>query len=842
MRLTAKWQNFRFSLRTWLLLLSVLSMLPVLLAMVFGILLKQKEEERQMQATLRARAQGVAQYLEQRIQMAVSSLNALGLSDAAQRGDLKLLYDDAKRVVDGNADIFRAVSLVNREEELLFVTSLPFGAETFTTREILAVRQVFKTGRPNVSGIFVAPASPKALVAVSVPIRQKGNITFCLRMLLTSASISEMLGSVVTSEGWVAVLADPGGNLLARNFNAERFVGRRVAPVALEALHRGERSFFHFETLEGIASTGLWVPVHGGEWRLGLSAPDSVLKEHARQSLQYLLWGGFAGLLFAVALSQWLARYLGRQAQAMADVVGEMSAAQSLHVSEFWGIVQRFLQIRHEEALLGRDLDRVTTQRDEIRDLYDFAPCGYHSLNAEGRLVEINETELHWLGYTHNEVMGRPFSDFFTDKSFAVFREHFPTLKATGELHDLEIELVRKDGSSFPVLVSATAVRDDDGTFVKSRSTVFDISERKAQEEALQQAHVALARERDLLESRVHERTLELARARDDAEGSNRIKTALLSNVSHEFRTPLNHIIGNAYLLDQALTDPQQRAQLHAISQASHDLLVLVNNLIDVSRLEGQQMQLELREFDLRDMLERVARRTQAALAGKAITLACEWAPDLPLRLVGDEARIGQVLQQLLENAVKFSDQGRVVLRARQADRNGMVATVRFEVEDQGIGISEAHRDRVFTLLEQGDGSATRQRGGTGLGLALCHRLVVLMGGRIGVTPVQPHGSCFWFELALTLVPMVPVVAEAQPQAESPPLDVSRLNEVADHMAALLQDDDAEAVSYGAQQHRLLEVLLKEQMPAFEQLLANFEFPQALALLRAQREGGTGQR
>jgi signal transduction histidine kinase len=257
-----------------------------------------------------------------------------------------------------------------------------------------------------------------------------------------------------------------------------------------------------------------------------------------------------------------------------------------------------------------------------------------------------------------------------------------------------------------------------------------------------------LARYRYHLEDLVHTRTLDLAQARDAAESTNRAKSAFLANVSHEMHTPLNRIEELAYLLSREVPDGWGRERLAQIEQTARHLLDLVNNLLDLAQIESGQIRIQCREFDLPELLDEVVlvQDSRDQIAAKGLKFVREIDPAVPNVLTGDPARLRQVLDQLLSNAVKFSEQGRIVLRVQPREAGAERLSVRFEVQDQGIGISPAVRSELFQRFNQGDNSLTRKFGGTGLGLVLCQRLVALMGGEIDLVGTPGRGTTvgFW--------------------------------------------------------------------------------------------------
>lgn len=265
-----------------------------------------------------------------------------------------------------------------------------------------------------------------------------------------------------------------------------------------------------------------------------------------------------------------------------------------------------------------------------------------------------------------------------------------------------------------------------------------------------------LVQHRHHLEVLVHARTLELAQARDAAESADRAKTAFLRNASHEMCTPLNHITGIAHLLRRALCEPRDQARLDTLEHAAQHLLRLVSDLLDFTRLEAEELVLEPQPFDPRALLTPVIEAYATAAVAKGLDLVTAVDSNLPERLQGDPQRLRQVLLQLLDNAVKFSAQGRIEVRLRAGERQGPRLQVYFEVVDQGIGVDEALATRLFQRFKAGDDSTTRPYPGLGLGLALCQRLVQLMLGAIRLTSVPGQGTTVTFWVPLEITPAVP--------------------------------------------------------------------------------------
>ncbi len=255
--------------------------------------------------------------------------------------------------------------------------------------------------------------------------------------------------------------------------------------------------------------------------------------------------------------------------------------------------------------------------------------------------------------------------------------------------------------------------------------------------------------------SRVAERqraSNELATARDAAMESSRLKSDFLATMSHEIRTPMNGVIGLTGLLLSTDIDERQRQYAEGVQSAGEALLAIINDILDFSKIEAGRLELEVIDFDLVQVIEEAAALVAEPAQRKGLELVVECGPGLPSSVRGDPARLRQVLLNLASNAVKFTPEGEVLLRARpieSVDDADHDVTIRFEVVDTGIGVTEAHRQRLFEPFSQADASTTRRFGGTGLGLAISRRLVAAMGGDLGFDSTPGAGSTFWFTLPL---------------------------------------------------------------------------------------------
>jgi PAS domain S-box-containing protein len=378
-------------------------------------------------------------------------------------------------------------------------------------------------------------------------------------------------------------------------------------------------------------------------------------------------------------------------------------------------------QIEADQAVLAQ---RLRDHQFYTRSLFESNIDALMTTDPIGIITDVNKQMEALTGCTRDELIGAPFKGFFTDpaRAEAGIRLALNTRKVT----DYELTARNRDGKETVVSYNATTLYDRDrklqGVFAAAR----EITERKQYERSLREATLT-------------------------AERASSAKSEFLANMSHEIRTPLNAVIGLGYLLEHTTLDEDQRQLLTKIQFGGHALLGVINNVLDLSKIEAGEMLLEDEPFDLPELVRDLGQMLAPQASAKGIELIVDSEASLPRIVRGDASRLRQVLTNLLGNAIKFTERGGVELKVFCTERTSERIQLRCTVDDSGIGVEPTALARLFTPFTQADASTTRRFGGTGLGLSITRRFIELMGGEIGVTSAVGVGSQFWIDVPLCI-------------------------------------------------------------------------------------------
>ena len=532
--------------------------------------------------------------------------------------------------------------------------------------------------------------------------------------------------------------------------------------------YNGLEVLVHFRPIE-------YQPMQHRPW--GLVAKMSAAEAYAPLDdfQRARLWVQIGLLIIGLAGSFWLSRRLTRPIRDLTETAtavagGDLTAQVNVTTDDEIGVLGRTFnvmtrqlqssyatledRVRQRTAELSSEIARreavqqeVQQNAERIQRIIDTANDAFISMDAAGLIVEWNPQAQAMFGWTRDEVLQRPVADtLIPESSREGHSRGLERFLKTREAHvlnrRLELTALRRDGTEFPVGLTITPQRLGD-EFVFN-AFLHDITQRKEDEQTLRDA-------------------------RESAEAANRSKSEFLANMSHEIRTPMNGIIGMSELLASTQLKPEQRGYLKMVKQSAEALLGLLNDILDFSKIEAGKLELENIPFSLRDCVGNVGHTLSSRASEKGIELACRVAPEIPDILIGDPGRLRQVIVNLAGNAIKFTEQGEVVIdvvpvpngsaarvdeaaRSEEAEDGSAPPTdstgkavMKVMVRDTGIGIPPEKQKVIFDAFGQADASTTRQYGGTGLGLAISTQLVELMQGQIHVESEVGQGTTFSF-------------------------------------------------------------------------------------------------
>jgi PAS domain S-box-containing protein len=385
---------------------------------------------------------------------------------------------------------------------------------------------------------------------------------------------------------------------------------------------------------------------------------------------------------------------------------------------------EQYIAIRTDVTRMKAIEQRLEEQLHFSRQIVDATPIPVYFKGTDGRYIGANRAFADLFGVTGEDLLAKTVADLFPAEIADFHRRHDAELFRTVGSQSYELAVRMPDGTPRTLLYHKATLTHSDGSVRGLIGAIIDITQRKQWEDGL------------------------LA-AKEAAEAASRAKGEFLANMSHEIRTPMNGIIGMTELALDLARDEHQRDYLNTARSSAMGLLTVVNDILDLSKIEAGKVVIEAVAFDPAADLESALKALHPQAAAKGLRLAVACQGPMPHAVTGDPTRIRQVLVNLVSNAIKFTERGEVAVRLECAGITDGRAMLRYSVRDTGIGIARDKQEVVFDAFAQADGSTTRRFGGTGLGLAICRRLVNLMGGTIGVDSEPGRGSIFHFALGL---------------------------------------------------------------------------------------------
>jgi PAS domain S-box-containing protein len=558
---------------------------------------------------------------------------------------------------------------------------------------------------------------------------------------------------------------------------------------------RWKKSYYISETVIG----------NPAEWKLILEQPvapfQKMLYDQYRRKLTLL----FVILMVTLALAEYLSRKIIGKLRQLRSLTHELPLRLALADGEIeWpesGITevshlinnfremattlsQQFGETRQaNETLELRVLERTAeldaanaaltaevAERRQAEDALRKSEALYHSLvetsqdliwqcDAEGRYTYLNLAWEQVLGYELHEMLGKKFTDFEPPSNSRRDLAIFSRLMKGDPVDRYESVYIGKSGREIHLVFNALFVVDEQGEITGASGTAYDITLRKQMEkelmdnaELLLERHDALLVTQEMLRVQIDEYKAvqeQLLEAKTAAEAANTTKSRFLATMSHEIRTPMNGVIGMIELLQHTGLTEEQFEYAESAKKSGVNLVRLLNDILDLSKIEADRLELESADFDLQPVIADTINLLLLHAREKGIVLALQMDHGVPTALKGDSGRLRQIITNLIGNAIKFTASGTVTLKITMDSEDERHTTLRFLVSDSGIGIAPEKLEHIFAPFMQADSSTTRRFGGTGLGLAICKKLAEMMGGEIGVESTEGVGSTFWFTVVM---------------------------------------------------------------------------------------------
>lgn len=544
-------------------------------------------------------------------------------------------------------------------------------------------------------------------------------VEHCLRVVSESPSIAYVVVTrndgfslVITKNGWRQETLDgvwtPGTRIAASRFLS--------SDISLEEVYHYTHPFQY----SGID----WGWIHIG---LSLKKFNSDLGSMYRRTSLLGLLCLFVGILVAFLFARKLTLPISSLARTTELVAhGDLTARADIHTGDELENLGHSFNTMTEA--LRKSQKEIVSAREYTENIIKSMNDTLIVINPEGIIEQVNSATLSLLGYEEKELVGAPIWQVLANNDHSEHEErklnNLARIISQGYVKNIETTYRAKYGTRIPVIFSASVMHGTNSKVQGIVCVALDITERKRAEEAL-------------------------CLAKEAAEMANQAKSQFLANMSHEIRTPMNGVLG---MLDLLLDSKMQPSQLRLASMAhgsAEKLLAVINDILDFSKIEAGRLKLQPTNFNLRELVKEVMELFLVKAQRKSIELSSAIEGSVPDELHGDTLRIRQVLINLIGNAIKFTDSGKVSLEVSMVGNAGDVLTLRFDVRDTGQGIEATTLPHIFEAFSQADDSMARRHEGTGLGLSISKQLVGMMGGAIGVESTFGSGSLFWFTVVL---------------------------------------------------------------------------------------------
>ncbi len=647
--------------------------------------------------------------------------------------------------------LFNGGVLATRADGNAIAETLPtVGRVGVNYRGIDSVARALDTGVGSISRPVIGTKLKVPVIGLTVPIRNRaGRIVGALAGVINLSEPNFLDVFARNAYGWnggYLLLVDSRHRLIVTASDKQRVMEALPAPGVNPGIDRyldGAEGYSMLTSPAGLEVLAAVKQIPVAHWYVAVLLPTRtafapIQKLETHMGLAAVVLSLLAGFAVWLLLRRQLRPLLAAAHSLSSLTLGKADLPKSLPIEKDDEVGRLIGSFNHLLGLLARREGHLKMFQHAVEQ----NPQSILITDARHRIVYVNPAFCASSGYALDEAIGQtPILLSSGNTPVATFADLRQSLAAQQPWWGEFINR-RKDGSEYVDFAVIAPLHQPDGQVSHYVAIQEDITEKK-------RLGAELDAHRHHLEQLVTERTRELEDARRVAESATEAKSRFIASISHEIRTPLNAIIGMTRLIGQAAVDAQQKDHLDKVNRAAHHLLRIINDVLDLSKIEAGKLTLVPQEFTLEDVFDLVLVLVQERAAGKGLRLSSSIDPALDGRLVGDALRIEQVLVNFLGNAIKFTEHGGIEMHATLVIEDEQGLLMRCEVSDSGIGIAPEALARLFHDYEQAAADTAHKYGGTGLGLSICQRLAKLMGGTIGADSSLGTGSTFWFTVRL---------------------------------------------------------------------------------------------
>ena len=717
-------------LRSYLILLVLAAVLPVVIFAGVMIYLSYQQQRENLANGMVERARAISAALDREFLVSIQSLKVLAASTHLENGQLAEFYGAMKGALAGYSRAWQNLTLVDSAGQQLINLRRPFGSPLPVSGNPAAIERVRQSKEAAIANLSPGPVTGTPGIVVHVPVLKDGEVKYVLNAVFYPAPLTDLLLQQKLPSGWVATIIDRNQIVVARTRNVEKFIGKLASPSFVAQAKQYQEARWYGTTLDGITVVAAHHRSDLSGWTVGLASPTEEVDAPLWKSLMLTGAGGLALLLAALALAAAVGRRIAAPVAALSRAAeklgrGETAAIPLSPIAEMSRLAQG---LENAARLRIQAVEQLRYQLQLSRNITDKATDSIFVTDEKGRATFINPEATKTFGFTVEELIDQPLHDrihhhYSDGRPFPREECALEQVHATGQsVRNKEDLFFRKDGSAI-IVECSNAPLEVNGQRVGAVVMARDITEQKAQQE-------------------IRRRSQDLEEQNRRIQEANLLKSEFLANMSHELRTPLNAVIGFSEVLMDGKAGQlnlAQREYLSDIWTSGKHLLRLVNDVLDLAKVEAGKMELNPETFSVKAAIAEASAMINATAMKKHIAVNIE-APPQDIVATLDPLRFKQVLYNLLSNAVKFTpDNGVVTLTLSRDDDE----QIRLRVQDTGIGIKKEDVPRLFHQFEQLDSGLGRREQGTGLGLALTKRILELQNGSITVESEFGHGSTF---------------------------------------------------------------------------------------------------